>query len=118
MTTDLNSRAARLAGWTFKDYDGAQWWRREMPDGVEAVDSCPDYSSSLDLIRRDLLPLVSADAWFHVIDRILLLLATNDPRILDSAWFRYVEAKALITAPTEVILRAVLEVLESGGKAS
>lgn len=111
MSDDRNARAARLAGWRYLDKPerinnvnlAAGWWITPKRDAC--VDPGPDYAQSIDLIQRDLLPLVEqAGKVTEFLQHLWKWWHTEDvPE--RSEW-------ALLTVPASVILDAVLAVLE------
>jgi hypothetical protein len=99
---DLNARAAKLAGWKHRDYYAFPWFNTSA---VRYQRRCPDYCSSLDLIRRDLLSLVEkAGAMFDLENRLEDVWAT--PQSGD-----YPRMVFALTADPAIVVTAILEVL-------
>jgi mannosyltransferase OCH1-like enzyme len=99
---DLNARAAKLAEWrqmTWPNNAAGKW----ILDDIAMVQAAPpDYCSSLDLIRRDLLPLAST-SYQH--ERIVT-------RILRACQWPEVPLWAILSAPSPLILWAIVGTLD------
>lgn len=96
---EVNARLAWLAGWKkIKDGSGLYWRRGKRfwkPDP-------PNYCSSLDLLQRDVLGLLTREQWKQFVD-----LPDWTPKNSDATGAEY-----YLTMPADVIARAALKALE------
>lgn len=109
---EINARLARLAGW--KKTADNYWIEPYTPEPRSRVwRSPPDYCSSLDLLRRDVLAMVRKDG----VERRMVLAAEQaikeQHHFTADDWDRDDhQAFLILTAPAETIARAALAALE------
>lgn len=108
--SEVNARLAELAGWR---QVAVTYLGKPIGDWVDSSRvsrwGVPDYCASLDLLRRDVLPLLTEDQW-ESLDTTLekqwegVLASVPHP---NCSWAQYI-----LTIQTETIARAALAALE------